>query len=805
MISLLQKIPFLILCVLSALCGFCPDAAAAETVQAPATRRFALVVGSNDGGPGRVKLNYAVTDARAFSRVIEELGGVASRDRVVLTDPDVASFQAVLLQFGSHLKEARAAAARIEVLFYFSGHSDEQGLLFGKDRYPYSDLRKAVRDLPADVRVVILDSCSSGALTRAKGGVHKAPFLIDASSNVKGYAFLTSSSADEAAQESDRIKASFFTHYLVSGLRGAADTTGDGRVTLNEAYQYAFAETLQRTESTKSGAQHPAYDMQLAGSGDFVMTDLRDTSAKVVFGEDIGGRLYVRDEAGNLVVEVNKPRDRAVEVGLGPGTYTVTLDARGGLYRATMTLLEGRKALIGARQFDAVAGEQTALRGTPAGAVAVESDEYAPLGEQAGYHTVPLNVALVPPLSVNGSVAAVTGPDKKIVNNFSLNIIYGESARLHGIAVGMAHMVGESVEGVQMSLGFNYVGRPIRLFRPEGAAPPPEPELSEVSVTGAQLAFGFNYAGSGVHGVQWANGFNWGNGDVFGAQFATGFNWAGAQLSGVQFAAAFNVAKDDMRGVQAAAGFNWVHDTFAGAQLAAGFNRADIMTGGQLAAGANIADVIHGAQFALVNVAGTAGAQIGLVNVGSDVEGLQLGLVNVAEEVDGVSFALLPIVKNGYRRATLWGGDVHMVNMGVKLGSRHVYTVLGAGLSPDVSPNRWSAQFGLGGHVPLASGLFLDIDVVGAALRYGSEWDASSSVGSLRVMLGWEPAREAADRGKPWESFQGFGVYGGPTLNVFVSNRHDAHDFETTGLAHWTSNGGTTTRIWPGFVLGVQM
>ena len=83
------------------------------------------------------------------------------------------------------------------------------------------------------MRLAVLDSCASGALTRVKGGSFQAPFLVDDANKVKGYAILTSSSADEAAQESDRLQASFFTHSLVSGLRGAADTTGDSRVTLN--------------------------------------------------------------------------------------------------------------------------------------------------------------------------------------------------------------------------------------------------------------------------------------------------------------------------------------------------------------------------------------------------------------------------------------------------------------------------------------------------------------------------------------------------------------------------------------------
>ena len=84
---------------------------------------------------------------------------------------------------------------------------------------------------------------------------------------MQGYAFLTSSSENEAAQESERLRGSFFTHALLTGLRGAADVSGDGKVTLNEAYQFAFNETLVQTTPTQAGAQHPAYDIKMAGTG----------------------------------------------------------------------------------------------------------------------------------------------------------------------------------------------------------------------------------------------------------------------------------------------------------------------------------------------------------------------------------------------------------------------------------------------------------------------------------------------------------------------------------------------------------
>jgi uncharacterized caspase-like protein len=74
------------------------------------------------------------------------------------------------------------------------------------------------------LRFVILDSCSSGAITRAKGGVKPQSFLFDTSVSAEGCASLTSSSTDEASQKSDAIESSYFTHSLLAGLRGAADS-----------------------------------------------------------------------------------------------------------------------------------------------------------------------------------------------------------------------------------------------------------------------------------------------------------------------------------------------------------------------------------------------------------------------------------------------------------------------------------------------------------------------------------------------------------------------------------------------------
>src|SRR5262249_48111245 len=171
--------------------------------------------------------------------------------------------------------KARISQAHEETVFfvYFSGHAKDGDLRLGDSRMPLSELRDALRDAPADVRIGRLDSCQSGAITRSKG-VRSAPaFDVQkaqaASTRPHGLVLIASSSADEESQESDDIGASFFTHYLASGLLGDADASGDGKVTLAEAYAYAYSRTVGETLS-----QHPVYLYDLGAAGDLVLTAL---------------------------------------------------------------------------------------------------------------------------------------------------------------------------------------------------------------------------------------------------------------------------------------------------------------------------------------------------------------------------------------------------------------------------------------------------------------------------------------------------------------------------------------------------
>jgi len=345
-------------------CVFLAADANAGSPAAP-LQRFTLVIGANAGGADRVQLQYAISDAERFARVMVELGGVALANEIVLRQPKLRDLVNALDQLSARVAEARRKSSdgRTEVVLYYSGHADEQGLLLGDDRFSYRSLRDRLDEIPADVRIAVLDACASGAFTRIKGGRARPAFLVDESASMRGHAFLTSSAATEAAQESDRIRASYFTHYLISGFRGAADLSGDGRITLNEAYQFASSETLRRTVDTKAGAQHPSYDINLSGTGDLVMTDVRQTTATLVLAEDLEGRFFVRNAAEEMIVELYKPRGRRVELGVEPGSYAVRLELQKSPLVASVQVADGAKVVIDRAQFGPAALEATRRRG----------------------------------------------------------------------------------------------------------------------------------------------------------------------------------------------------------------------------------------------------------------------------------------------------------------------------------------------------------------------------------------------------------------------------------------------------------
>ena len=285
---------------------------------------WVITIGNNRGDASDVQLLYAERDAREVTDVLRSQGGIAS-DRVrQLVDEDEGTVRRTLLEVNTALRRS-AAGTPTALLVFYSGHADAEALHLRGTQLPLEELRGLVTGSPATVRVLVVDACRSGAVTRVKG-VRPAPeFLIklDTRIEAEGTAILSSSTAGESSQESDRLRASFFSHHLVNALRGAADRNGDGRVTLSEAYDYTYAQTLRSSGQTLT-LQHPTYAYDVKGSGELVLTSVTAGrgGARLRLGAQSQYLITEERESGAVVAELLAPRPRAL-VSMPHGRYFV--------------------------------------------------------------------------------------------------------------------------------------------------------------------------------------------------------------------------------------------------------------------------------------------------------------------------------------------------------------------------------------------------------------------------------------------------------------------------------------------------
>jgi Caspase domain len=302
-------------------------------------QRFAVVIGNDRGDSTDVPLRYAASDASRVATVLRDVGGVAPANLVVLRNEDAATVRSTLITFNDRIRSAQASPATQTLLFvYYSGHADARALRLGGSRFPLQELTQLVRGSAATFRLLVVDACRSGAITRVKGGRIVAPFALTDERRLpgEGMVLLTASSANEDAQESDELRGSFFTQAFVSGLLGAADADNDGSVTLDEVYRHAYDATLRATSRTFAGTQHPTFHLDVRGQGALVLTEpgaADPNRAHLEFPKGVGFLVMVDDEFGAVVGEVTAG-ETGRRLSVRPGRYFIRS-------RATDALLEG--------------------------------------------------------------------------------------------------------------------------------------------------------------------------------------------------------------------------------------------------------------------------------------------------------------------------------------------------------------------------------------------------------------------------------------------------------------------------------
>src|SRR5512142_1761585 len=108
----------------------------------PAVATYAIVVGSNAGGPGQTDLRYAEDDARRVATVLADLGGYPADAIDVVVHPTPDQLRDRLAKLADRVQVDVAAGRQARVFFYYSGHARAQGIDLGATEMPLGELRE---------------------------------------------------------------------------------------------------------------------------------------------------------------------------------------------------------------------------------------------------------------------------------------------------------------------------------------------------------------------------------------------------------------------------------------------------------------------------------------------------------------------------------------------------------------------------------------------------------------------------------------------------------------------------------------
>jgi len=609
--------------------------------------RYAIYIGANDGGKGRERLLYAGSDALSFKTAMAEIGGVTDSNSRILIDPTKDSIDNALKEISAAINSKSGQTKRSEFIFYYSGHSDENALLLGNSKYDYSKLKAAITEVPSDIHVVILDSCYSGNFIRTKGGQKRKPFLIDDSSVVTGHAYLSSSSDNESSQESDEIESSYFTNAMITGLRGAADTSGDNKVTLNELYSYAFSDTLSKTESSKAGPQHPNYNITLVGSGDLILSDLTIADSMLSLSKEAKGRFIIRDANDKLISEINKSAGQPIFIALPVGQYSALIIDEYSTKQGTFLLEKDQVFVLDQNSLSTIKRKSNRLRGdsnekiadeventeeivkTKANLPELEDDDSETLDIEDLKKTNKKDTDKHTVIIERISVDKPEEKDDETVQLFDLDV-----------DIDFSHFYGVDVSFVP---GF-------RLF--------------SLNTDSVNLAFGLiGSLANNVYGLQCSDVMNIATGTIYGLQVAGAFNIAKCNNYGAQVAGAFNIG-NCIKGSQIAGAFN--HAKYVqGSQIAGALNTSKDVDGIQIAGAANVARNVDGSQIA------------GALNVANVINGVQIGVINIAKENNGIAIGLLNIIQNGLCDSKISFDTNGYMDICFQNGTKKLYNLIG--------------------------------------------------------------------------------------------------------------------------------
>lgn len=290
------------------------------TMAAAKPSRVVLSVGANEGSAGEKPLRYAERDAKRFAAVMREQGWVDADQILLLQNPTSVELRAALAKAAE--KTARSAESETSFYFYFSGHGDREALHLRDGVFSTGDLARAVGQTKATFKLVVTDACrterSKGAHAEPGFAVHLAP-----PPEARGVMWVHASADGEVAQESDALEGAVFSSYFLSAMRGLGDRDHDHRVSLDEAFSFAFHHARVHAIRSDQAAQHPGFDANLRDAGQIILTYTDASSGRLQLPAARDTQFFVYEKGSEAIYAELWGDDRPQTISLPPGRYMV--------------------------------------------------------------------------------------------------------------------------------------------------------------------------------------------------------------------------------------------------------------------------------------------------------------------------------------------------------------------------------------------------------------------------------------------------------------------------------------------------
>ena len=333
-------IPLLVALVCAALSVSGEQSARADEA-GPAT--FALLIGSNvsvdrdlpplkyaDDDAARNLDLFRLLGARTYllSRLDENTRRLHPQAAAEALEPRRAVFEKTMAQIGSDVAQARDRHLETELYVMYAGHGNVEngeGYITLEDmRITGEELARFLQSIPATRIHVITDACDSyyfaygrgpGGERRPLRGFQDAPRLA----NDPRIGLLLSTSSARESHEWDAFQAGVFSHEVRSGLYGAADADGDGRV----SYREIAAFVARANEAIPNDRFRPDVHVKPPAASDTLLDIRRGLSRRLDVEGATGSHYDVEDARGVRLVDFHTSPGQAVHLVRPPPTGRV--------------------------------------------------------------------------------------------------------------------------------------------------------------------------------------------------------------------------------------------------------------------------------------------------------------------------------------------------------------------------------------------------------------------------------------------------------------------------------------------------